>query len=110
MILIRLGIGDKAEKLSLMHELIKRMPIEHRETLRHLLNHLLKVIALSDQNRMSLKNIAVLFGPNIMRSSAANGGDYNPLMLQNQIAEYMLINFKELFAFPHNAVYEALIN
>jgi hypothetical protein len=86
-------------------ELIKRLPIEHRETLRHLLRHLTEVIKLSDQNRMSLKNIALLFGPNILRGESVADG-YNPLMVQNQIVEYMLVNFKDLFSFPLDAVFD----
>jgi hypothetical protein len=65
------------------------------------------VIELSDENRMSLKNIALLFGPNIMRSESVGDTShgYNPLMVQNNIVEYMLVNFKSLFAFPPNSVF-----
>ena len=97
-------LQDKSERFITVQELIKRMPIEHRETLRHLLKHLTKVVELSDQNRMTLKNVAVLFGPNIMRSDSINdiADGYNPLMVQNIIAEYLLINYKELYSFPPN--------
>ncbi len=82
-----------------MQDLLRQMPIEHRETLKYLLKHLLRVIELSAQNRMSLQNIAVLFGPNIMRSESLNSlnGGYNPLMMQNMITEFLLINFRDLF-------------
>jgi hypothetical protein len=104
-------LQDKNERFKVYAELVKRLPIEHRETLRHLLRHLTRVIDLSDQNRMSLKNVAVLFGPNIMRaeSMGGHGGEssasYNPLMVQNVITEYILVNFKELFSFPPTALF-----
>jgi hypothetical protein len=84
------------------------MPLPHRETLRTLLKHLLKVIDQAAQNRMSSQNIALVFGPNIMRSNPLNDANngFNPhIMTQNLIVEYMLLNFKELFSFQPNSIF-----
>lgn len=104
------NIQDKSKRFIFVHELIKKMPIAHRETLRHLLRHLLKVIDLASQNRMNVQNIALVFGPNIMRSNPVNDTNYNfgfnpNIMTQNVLVEYMLVNFKELFSFQSNSIF-----
>ena len=76
------------------------MPFCHRETLKYLNAHLLRVIDLSAQNRMTIQNIALVFGPNIMRSNPINDANngFNPnIMTQNILVEYILTNFKDLF-------------
>ena len=106
-------IQDKSKRFTFVHELIKKMPIAHRETLRHLLRHLLKVIDLASQNRMNVQNIALVFGPNIMRSNPVNENNFgfNPnIMTQNVLVEYMLVNFKELFSFQSNSIFTEFNN
>lgn len=108
-----LAIPDKAKKFVYVHELIKKMPIAHRETLRYLLKHLNKVIELSSQNRMGFQNIALVFGPNVMRSNPMSDTSFgfNPnIMTQNVIVEYMLTNFKELFSFQSNSIFTEYTN
>jgi hypothetical protein len=76
------------------------MPFAHRETLKYLSQHLLRVIEVSAQNRMNIQNIALVFGPNIMRSNPINDANngFNPnIMTQNILVEYILNNFKDLF-------------
>lgn len=76
------------------------MPVPHRDTLTCLSKHLLKVIEQSSLNRMTIQNIALVFGPNIMRSNPINdtNNGFNPnIMTQNILVEYLLTNFKELF-------------
>ena len=108
-----LAIPDKAKKFMYVHELIKKMPIAHRETLRYLLKHLTKVIECSAQNRMGVQNIALVFGPNVMRSNpiGENNFGFNPnIMTQNVIVEYMLSNFKELYSFQSNSIFTEYTN
>lgn len=84
------------------------MYLPHRETLRVLLRHLLKVIDQSSKNRMSLQNIALVFGPNIMRSNPLNDANngFNPnIMTQNLIVEYFLLNFNDLYSFQPNSIF-----
>jgi hypothetical protein len=85
------------------------MPLSHRETLRYLLQHLLKVVMLSKENRMNVQNIALVFGPNIMRSNPINDAatfGFNPnIMTQNMVVEYLLSNFKDLYSFQTNSIF-----
>lgn len=48
-----------------MHEL----PDHNYETLKHLMRHLCKVTERSQYNKMDLKNLAIVFGPTLVRSS-----------------------------------------
>jgi hypothetical protein len=78
------------------------MPIAHRETMRVVCEHLVKVVKQSSENRMTVQNVALVFGPNIIRSDPiinSNQG-FNPhIMTQNVLVEYILKNFKELYCF-----------
>jgi len=50
---------------------------------------------------MNIQNIALVFGPNIMRSNPINDSNngFNPnIMTQNVLVEYLLSNFKDLFS------------
>ena len=102
-----LVINDKRKKLSEIGDLIKRMPIPHRETLRTISSHLLKVVEQSSENRMTVQNVALVFGPNIMRNNPINDAftGFNPhIMTQNMLVEFVLVNYKDLFAFPINLI------
>jgi hypothetical protein len=91
-----------------MYELIKKMPIPHRETLRHLCKHLLLVVEQSAQNRMTLQNVALVYGPNIVRSNPINDTNtgFNPnIMTQNILVEYILKNFNELYSYTPTTVF-----
>lgn len=57
---------------------------------------------------MNLQNIALVFGPNIMRGNPLNDAStgFNPhIMTQNVIVEYLLGNFRELYSFQPNSIF-----
>ena len=106
--LVTTTIADKVKRLQCTQELLKRMPVAHRETLRTLMSHLIRVIKQSAQNRMNVQNIALVFGPNIMRSNPLNEANtgFNPhIITQNILVEYILTNYKDLFSFPSDFIY-----
>ncbi len=83
-----------------MRELIKQLPQPHRDTLYFLCQHLLKVVEQSSQNRMNLQNIALVFGPSLLRMdpvNSINNGYSENIILQNDIVEYILYHFNDLF-------------
>lgn len=51
-----------------MHEL----PEHHYETLRYLMAHLSKIVYHCDTNKMEAKNLAIVFGPTLLRASDDN--------------------------------------
>ncbi|KAK0546956.1 Rho-type gtpase-activating protein [Tilletia horrida] len=60
---------DYEQKMERMADLIAQLPNVHFWTLRCLIVHLHRVQSRSDENRMSSRNLGVVFGPTLMRSS-----------------------------------------
>lgn len=46
----------------LLRSKIRRLPPVHQATLKALVEHLARVVALSDKNKMDAKNLAIVFG------------------------------------------------
>ncbi|CAE6443437.1 unnamed protein product [Rhizoctonia solani] len=63
------GIRDAAAKHEALVSLVRQLPPEHYHTLRSLMLHLSRVKDCSDENLMNARNIGVVFGPTLMRSS-----------------------------------------
>ncbi|PWN34217.1 RhoGAP-domain-containing protein [Meira miltonrushii] len=59
---------DQAQKRSTMRDLVHLLPTEHFDTLHFLIDHLYRVRLRADDNRMSSRNLGVVFGPTLMRS------------------------------------------
>lgn len=59
---------DQTQKRATMRDLVHLLPKEHFDTLRFLIDHLYRVRLRSDDNRMSSRNLGVVFGPTLMRS------------------------------------------
>lgn len=51
-----------ANRFLLLRSKIRRLPAVHQATLRALLEHLARVVARCDKNKMDAKNIAIVFG------------------------------------------------
>jgi len=51
---------------------VHSLPDVNFETLRHLCYHLTQVMAHSDVNKMDLKNLAIVFGPTLVRAADDN--------------------------------------
>ncbi len=99
-IILILGLKDKHKKFQLIKESIYELPVAHRETLKALCTHLLNVIKLSSLNRMHLQNMALVFGPTLLRLNPLNPANNclnENIILQNDLVEYILYYFNELF-------------
>ena len=57
---------------TLRHLVRNRLPLPHLETLRVMAQHLCKVAEKSDTNKMDLRNLAIVFGPTLVRASDDN--------------------------------------
>ncbi|XP_043231294.1 rho GTPase-activating protein 23-like isoform X3 [Amphibalanus amphitrite] len=62
-------IEDPERRRHLLRELVNRLPDHNYETLKHLLRHLRRVTDPANNNKMDLKNLAIVFGPTLVRSS-----------------------------------------
>ena len=60
------SIKDKNQKIKSVSKIIKDLPQANHDTLKFLLQHLLRVKELSQENRMHIQNLAIVFGPTLM--------------------------------------------
>ncbi|KAI9483983.1 MAG: hypothetical protein EXX96DRAFT_560379 [Benjaminiella poitrasii] len=65
-------ISDSKEQLQTMTQLIQTLPIENFNTLKYLMEHLNRIQNQSKENLMSSKNLAVIFGPTLLRHQDEN--------------------------------------
>ncbi|KAG6371594.1 hypothetical protein JVT61DRAFT_9304 [Boletus reticuloceps] len=74
-------VGDPSS-MAQMRSKIRRLPAIHRETLRALVEHLSRVAAFSDKNKMDIRNLAIVFSTVIFgEEDIPKGGDL--LSVQN---------------------------
>ena len=92
---------SKKKKIAQMKDLVLKMPKTHRETLRTLLQHLVKVAGFKERNRMQFSNLAIVFGPTLMwpppDKTVSTCNLAMDLMQQNMIVEALLNNVESIF-------------
>jgi hypothetical protein len=67
-------IADWNNKLISIQDLVHALPPEHFATLKYLCEHLSRVAALSKENLMTARNIAIVFGPALLRKEDDGDG------------------------------------
>uniref|UniRef100_A0A8C6TKA4 Rho GTPase activating protein 23b n=1 Tax=Neogobius melanostomus TaxID=47308 RepID=A0A8C6TKA4_9GOBI len=65
-------IEDADDRLKTMKKLIQDLPDYYYHTLKFLLEHLKKVADYSEKNKMEPRNLALVFGPTLVRTSEDN--------------------------------------
>ena len=65
-------IEENNRRLNSLRKFIRDLPIVNFETLRHLCHHLVQVIEHSDTNKMEIRNLAIVFGPTLVRPADDN--------------------------------------
>ena len=65
-------IEDPGTRLRTLRRLVRSLPEANYETLRYVCSHLCRVMELSESNKMDLKNLAIVFGPTLVRTSDDN--------------------------------------
>ncbi|XP_034949619.1 uncharacterized protein RhoGAP19D [Chelonus insularis] len=64
-------IEDPQRRMSTIRKLLRDLPEHHFETLKYLMFHLKKVVEHSEVNKMEAKNLAIVFGPTLVRASGS---------------------------------------
>lgn len=65
-------IEDPRQRLEEIKRLIERLPPHNYHTLKHIILHLRNIVNNSDVNKMEAKNLAIVFGPTIIRAEEEN--------------------------------------
>ncbi|GFR13635.1 rho GTPase-activating protein 15 [Trichonephila clavata] len=93
-----IALPDANSKLEALKKLVHKMPEPNFETLRVLLEHLLRVTEYHKQNRMQVQNLAIVFGPTLMWPEHVSANIALDMMHQNRIVEFLLLEFNAIFS------------
>ncbi|XP_045123637.1 rho GTPase-activating protein 12-like isoform X2 [Portunus trituberculatus] len=89
-------MNQQADKLM---KAVNKLPVENRDTLKLLMQHLLRVSEYESENRMSLSNLAIVFGPCLMWPKVTVSHDLmTDVMLHNRVVEGLLCDFDKIFS------------
>lgn len=92
-----LALPESEQRLSQIRELIVSLPKPNHDTLRYLLEHLCRVIAHSDKNRMTPHNLGIVFGPTLFRPEQETSDPAAHALYPGQLVQLMLTDFTSLF-------------
>ncbi|XP_052399290.1 rho GTPase-activating protein 27-like isoform X4 [Carassius gibelio] len=89
-------MSDYSQKVSYIRDLVRNLPLPNHDTMEVLFRHLRKVIEHGELNRMSVQNMAIVFGPTLLRPQEESNITMH-MVFQNQIVELILNEFTDLF-------------
>ncbi|XP_051564695.1 rho GTPase-activating protein 15-like [Myxocyprinus asiaticus] len=90
-------IKEPTQKVQAMKKLIHQLPKPNHNTMKLLFHHLRRVLTQSRQNLMSTQGISIVFGPTLMWPEFEAGNMEVNMVYQNQIVEFILIEYLEIF-------------
>ncbi|GLD47001.1 oligophrenin-1 [Lates japonicus] len=85
-------------RLSEIHSLTYKLPEKNREMLEMLIKHLVSVCSHSDENLMTPSNMAVIFGPTLMRAKEETVAAMLDIKFQNIVVEILIEEYKKIFS------------
>ncbi|XP_067100341.1 rho GTPase-activating protein 27-like [Osmerus mordax] len=89
--------ADYNLKVSYMCDLVKSLPPANHDTMEILFGHLRKVIEFGEENRMTVQNVAIVFGPTLLRPEMESANITMHMVFQNQIVELILNKYEQIF-------------
>ncbi|RXW23866.1 hypothetical protein EST38_g2011 [Candolleomyces aberdarensis] len=92
----------QANNFILLRSKIRRLPIVHQAVLKALLEHLGRVVAHSEKNKMDPKNLAIVFGSVIFgEDEMPKGGDLLSVQTyKDTLMEDLIIHYRKIFDEP----------
>ncbi|XP_040922796.1 rho GTPase-activating protein 15 isoform X2 [Toxotes jaculatrix] len=90
-------IPDYSTKVSHMRELVRSLPPPNHDTMELLFGHLRRVIQYGEDNRMTVQNVAIVFGPTLLRPETESSNIAMHMVFQNQIVELILNEYERIF-------------
>ena len=91
-------IEEVNKRLNHLRKYVRELPEVNFETLHHLGQHLVKVIDHCDTNKMEVRNLAIVFGPTLVRPADDNMlSMVTDMSQQCRIIESILSNFEWFF-------------
>merc|ERR1719300_1789672 len=91
-------VDQSARRMDQLRKLVRALPDFHFETLKYVTNHLCQVAEHSSTNKMEVRNLAIVFGPTLVRTSDDNMVSMVTDMSQQcRIIESILSNWEYFF-------------
>ncbi|XP_065805824.1 rho GTPase-activating protein 27 isoform X2 [Labrus bergylta] len=90
-------IPDYNTKLDCIYELVRTLPAPNHDTMKLLFGHLYKLIQHGEDNRMTVQNVAIVFGPTLLRPEMESSNIAMHMVFQNQIVEFILNEYEHIF-------------
>lgn len=84
------------EKVQQFSNIFSLLPKAHFDTASVLFKHLFRVYQRSDLNRMTAKNLAMVFAPTLMRHMD-QAKDFLDISYKNATIEFILLHTEQLF-------------
>uniref|UniRef100_A0A8D0DI57 Rho GTPase-activating protein 33 n=1 Tax=Salvator merianae TaxID=96440 RepID=A0A8D0DI57_SALMN len=98
------SVSGNEERLVRVHDVIQQLPPPHYRTLEFLLRHLARMAMHSQKTSMHVRNLAIVWAPNLLRSMALEsvaqcGADaFQEVRVQSLVVEFLLNNVQVLFS------------
>ncbi|XP_044291199.1 LOW QUALITY PROTEIN: rho GTPase-activating protein 33 [Varanus komodoensis] len=98
------SVPGNEERLVRVHDVIQQLPPPHYRTLEFLLRHLARMAMHSQNTSMHIRNLAIVWAPNLLRSMALEsvaqcGADaFREVRVQSLVVEFLLNNVQVLFS------------
>lgn len=64
-------VEDPQRRMTTIRKLLRDLPEHHFATLKYLMFHLKRIVEHSEVNKMEAKNLAIVFGPTLVRASGS---------------------------------------
>ncbi|KAB0365645.1 hypothetical protein FD754_009801 [Muntiacus muntjak] len=98
--LAAIKLQDPAKRFRCVRDLVRSLPAPNHDTLRALFQHLCRVIEHGERNRMSVQNVAIVFGPTLLRPETEEASMPMTMVFQNQVVELILQQCSDIFPPP----------
>ncbi|XP_056617670.1 rho GTPase-activating protein 33 isoform X2 [Triplophysa dalaica] len=99
-----MGEMTDEERMVKVHDVIQQLPPPHYRTLEYLFRHLAHLGTCSAETNMHIKNLAIVWAPNLLRSQeievvGLSGADpFKEVRIQSVVVEFLLSNVEVLFS------------
>ncbi|MFT7800689.1 rho GTPase-activating protein 33-like isoform X2, partial [Arapaima gigas] len=99
-----MGTMTEDERMVKVHDVIQQLPPPHYRTLEYLMKHLARLATHSSKTNMHIKNLAIVWAPNLLRSKeieavGLSGADpFKEVRIQSVVVEFLLSNVEVLFS------------
>ncbi|XP_042188535.1 rho GTPase-activating protein 12b isoform X3 [Callorhinchus milii] len=88
---------DYKQRVQDIKELIRQLPKPNHDTMQILFQHLGKIVANGELNRMTTQSVAIVFGPTLLKPEKETGNIAVHMVYQNQIVELILTEYETVF-------------